>query len=293
MVGRFGDDRHDGVRDLGDFGDIKGFLESGPDIDKLIFFNSTLSLEEEQEIMRLCQNQFIDVEIAPRETTLFPRAYRTQQLGDLSILTLKEVPLMSLRNKVVKRAFDIVVSSFVILFIYPILLPIVACMIYREDPGPIFFRQERTGYRSASFKMWKFRSMRINRDADARQAIRGDDRITRVGAFLRRTSLDEFPQFINVFLGQMSVVGPRPHMLSHTEEYSRIIDTYMIRHQAKPGVTGLAQINGYRGPTDELWKMEKRVEYDVWYLENWSFLMDIRCIFMTVYNAIRGEENAL
>jgi Undecaprenyl-phosphate glucose phosphotransferase len=293
LVGRFGDDHHEGVRDLGDFEDIRDFLRSGPDIDKLIFFNSSLSLEEEQEIMRLCQTQFIDVEIAPRETTLFPRAYRTQQLGDLSMLTLREVPLMSLRNKIVKRAFDILVSGGVILFIFPIMLPVVAFLIYREDPGPIFFRQERTGYRSASFRMWKFRSMRLNQDSDARQATKGDDRITKIGAFLRRTSLDEFPQFINVFLGQMSVVGPRPHMLSHTEEYSRIIDTYMIRHQVKPGVTGLAQINGYRGPTDELWKMQKRVEYDVWYLENWSFLMDIRCIFMTVLNAVRGEENAL
>ena len=172
-------------------------------------------------------------------------------------------------------------------------MPIVALAIYREDPGPIFFRQERTGYRNNVFKMWKFRSMRINERSDSKQATRGDDRITRVGAFLRKTSLDEFPQFINVFLGDMSVVGPRPHMIKHTEEYARIIDTFMIRHKVKPGVTGLAQINGYRGPTDEVWKMEKRVEYDVWYLENWSLLMDLRCIIMTVYNAVRGEENAL
>ncbi|MBB4079016.1 Undecaprenyl-phosphate glucose phosphotransferase [Lewinella aquimaris] len=293
FVGRFGNTPHANVSNIGQYDELKSYLLSRPNIDKLIFFHSDLSLKEEREIMRICEAQFIDVEVAPRETTLFPRTYKCQQLGDLSMLTLKEEPLTALRNKFFKRAFDIVVSTLVILFIFPILMPIVAIAIYREDPGPIFFRQERTGYRNNVFRMWKFRSMRLNERADEKQATRGDDRITKVGAFLRRTSLDEFPQFINVFLGQMSVVGPRPHMVKHTEEYSRIIDTFMIRHKVKPGVTGLAQINGYRSPTDEVWKMEKRVEYDVWYLENWSLLMDIRCVLMTVYNALKGEENAL
>lgn len=293
LVGRFGNSPHANVANIGKYHDLKEYLLGQPNIDKLIFFHSDLSLKEEREIMRICENLFIDVEVAPRETTLFPRTYKCQQLGDLSMLTLKEEPLTSLRNKVFKRTFDIIVSSLVILFIFPILMPIVAIMIYREDPGPIFFRQERTGYRNNVFRMWKFRSMRLNERSDDKQATKGDARITKVGAFLRKTSLDEFPQFINVFLGQMSVVGPRPHMIKHTEEYSRIIETFMIRHKVKPGVTGLAQINGYRGPTDEVWKMEKRVEYDVWYLENWSILMDIRCVIMTVYNAIKGEENAI
>lgn len=293
LVGRFGNTPHAGINNIGNYHKLRDYLMRQPNIDKLIFFYSDLSIDEEREIMRICENQFIDVEVAPRETTLFPRTYKSQQLGDLSMLTLKEEPLTALRNKIVKRAFDLLVSSCVILFIFPIMIPIVAFMIYREDPGPIFFRQERTGYRNNIFKMWKFRSMRINQQADAKQATRGDDRITKVGAFLRKTSLDEFPQFINVFLGEMSVVGPRPHMVKHTEEYSSLIKPFMIRHKVKPGVTGLAQINGYRGPTDELWKMEKRVEYDVWYLENWSFLLDVRCIIMTVYNAVKGEENAL
>ncbi len=293
LVGRFGNTPHANVTNIGNYGELREYLLSQPDIDKLIFFYSDLTLDEEREIMRICETQFIDVEVAPRETTLFPRTYKSQQLGDLSMLTLKEEPLTALRNKVFKRTFDLVVSSLVILFIFPILMPIVAIAIYREDPGPIFFRQERTGYLNKVFKMWKFRSMRINDRSDEKQATRGDDRITRVGAFLRRTSLDEFPQFINVFMGDMSVVGPRPHMVKHTEEYSRLIDKFMIRHKVKPGVTGLAQINGYRGPTDEVWKMEKRVEYDVWYLENWSILMDIRCVVMTVYNALKGEATAL
>ena len=294
LVGRFGNTPHANVNNIGSYHDLKNYLQGKPNIDKLIFFYSDLTLEQEREIMQICETQFIDVEVAPRETTMFPRTYKCQQLGDLSMLTLKEEPLTALRNKFMKRVFDLVVSSMVILFIFPILLPIVALAIYLEDPGPIFFRQERTGYLNNVFRMWKFRSMRVNDRADSKQATRGDDRITKVGAFLRKTSLDEFPQFINVFMGDMSVVGPRPHMLKHTEEYSRLIDKFMIRHKVKPGVTGLAQINGYRGPTDEVWKMEKRVEYDVWYLENWSILMDIRCVIMTAYNAfIKGEENAL
>ncbi len=294
LVGRFGNSPHANVSNIGGYLDLKDYLESKPNIDKLIFFYSDLTLEQEREIMHICATQFIDVEVAPRETTLFPRTYKSQQLGDLSILTLKEEPLTALRNKLMKRIFDLVVSSAVILFIFPILIPVVAIAIYLEDPGPIFFRQERTGYLNNIFCMWKFRSMRVNDRSDEKQATRGDSRITKVGAFLRKTSLDEFPQFLNVFTGDMSVVGPRPHMLKHTEEYSRLIDKFMIRHKVKPGVTGLAQINGYRGPTDEIWKMEKRVEYDVWYLENWSILMDIRCVIMTAYNAfVKGEENAL
>lgn len=134
--------------------------------------------------------------------------------------------------------------------------------------------------------------MRVNADADNVQATANDPRKTKLGDFLRRTSIDELPQFINVFLGNMSVVGPRPHMLKHTEEYSRLIDKYMVRHIVKPGITGWAQINGYRGQTEQLWQMEKRVEYDVWYIENWSFMLDLKIIVRTVFNAIHGEKNA-
>lgn len=134
--------------------------------------------------------------------------------------------------------------------------------------------------------------MRVNDDADKVQATKNDPRKTRVGDFLRRTSLDELPQFINVFIGNMSVVGPRPHMVSHTEEYSALIDKYMVRHAIKPGITGWAQINGYRGATKFLWQMEKRVEYDVWYLRHWNLMLDIKIIFLTAFNGLRGDSNA-
>ena len=134
--------------------------------------------------------------------------------------------------------------------------------------------------------------MSVNKDSDTMQASKNDPRKTRVGDFLRKTSIDELPQFFNVLRGDMSVVGPRPHMIKHTEDYSKLIDKYMMRHIIKPGITGWAQVNGYRGQTKELWQMQKRVEYDVWYAENWNLALDFKVIFLTVFNAIKGEKNA-
>ena len=142
------------------------------------------------------------------------------------------------------------------------------------------------------FNCLKFRTMRVNNESDKLQATKGDPRITRIGEFLRKTSLDELPQFINVFKGEMSVVGPRPHILKHTKDYSAIIDKYMVRHFIKPGLTGWAQVNGYRGETKELWQMEGRVSRDIWYIEHWTFMLDLYIIYKTVYNAVHGEKEA-
>ena len=139
---------------------------------------------------------------------------------------------------------------------------------------------------------YKFRTMRVNRESDTMQATRNDPRKNKFGNFLRKSNIDELPQFFNVWKGEMSIVGPRPHMIKHTEAYSALIDKYMLRHTIKPGITGWAQVNGYRGQTDELWKMEKRVEYDVWYAENWNFMLDMKIIFLTVVNMFKGEQNA-
>jgi putative colanic acid biosynthesis UDP-glucose lipid carrier transferase len=161
-----------------------------------------------------------------------------------------------------------------------------------DSKGPIFFRQMRSGKNGKPFWCHKFRTMTVNNESDSKQASKNDSRITKVGAFLRKTSLDEFPQFYNVLIGDMSVVGPRPHMLKHTEEYSAIIDNFKVRHFINSGITGYAQVNGYRGETKDNSQMEKRVIYDNWYLENWSLSLDIKIIIKTVVNAIRGEKNA-
>lgn len=165
-------------------------------------------------------------------------------------------------------------------------------VIKLTSPGPVFFKQERTGLRGEPFMCYKFRTMRVNRESDTMQATRNDPRKTKFGNFLRKSNIDELPQFFNVWKGEMSIVGPRPHMIKHTEAYSALIDKYMLRHTIKPGITGWAQVNGYRGQTDELWKMEKRVEYDVWYAENWNFMLDMKIIFLTVVNMFKGEQNA-
>ncbi|HBU45501.1 MAG TPA: undecaprenyl-phosphate glucose phosphotransferase, partial [Porphyromonadaceae bacterium] len=187
---------------------------------------------------------------------------------------------LTLRLK--KRAFDVVFSSAVILFIFSWLLPLLSIIIKLNSKGPVFFVQQRTGINNKTFNCIKFRTMKVNQEADTKQAVKNDNRITSIGNFLRKYNIDELPQFFNVLVGNMSVVGPRPHMLKHTEQYSALIEYYKVRHFVKPGITGWAQVNGYRGLTDELWKMQKRVEYDMEYLENWNFLWDIKIIVMTL-----------
>lgn len=208
------------------------------------------------------------------------------------VFTYRKEPLEHLSNRIIKRTFDVIFSSAVILLIYPIMIPLLALMIKLSSPGPVFFVQERSGRGNATFKCLKFRTMTLNAESNSMQATKNDTRVTRLGAILRKTSLDEFPQFLNVFVGQMSVVGPRPHMLQHTEEYGQIVNRFMVRHLVKPGITGNAQVNGYRGNTETDEAMIGRVKHDVYYLENWSLWFDIKIIFYTVYNIFKGEENA-
>ncbi|MEZ5003102.1 MAG: undecaprenyl-phosphate glucose phosphotransferase [Chitinophagales bacterium] len=213
--------------------------------------------------------------------------------GMIPIITLRKEPLDNALNRIIKRVFDFGFSMAVFIFILWWLIPIIALIIKIEDPsGPVFFVQERSGERGKSFNVIKFRSMRVNAVANEKQAERDDPRITKIGRFLRKSSLDELPQFINVILGNMSVIGPRPHMLKHTEEYSKIINKFMVRHFVKPGITGWAQVNGFRGETKDKRLMEERVKHDVYYIENWSLFLDIRILFLTIFNMAQGEKNA-
>lgn len=212
--------------------------------------------------------------------------------GEFPIITLRHEPLEEIGNRFKKRLFDVLFSGFVIVFVLSWLYPIIGLLIKLQSPGPVLFKQLRSGRDDESFWCYKFRSMTVNKESDQKQATKNDARITRIGAFLRRTSLDEMPQFFNVFIGNMSVVGPRPHMLKHTEQYKEIISQFMVRHFLKPGITGWAQVNGYRGETKEKGAMENRVKFDIYYLENWTSMLDVRIIFMTIINALRGEENA-
>jgi putative colanic acid biosynthesis UDP-glucose lipid carrier transferase len=213
--------------------------------------------------------------------------YEFPQGEDIAIIRLDEA-----RHQLVKRLFDIFFSSMFLIFIMSWLFPILAVLIMLDSKGPIFFIQFRSGQNNRPFKCFKFRTMRINSDSDKKQATKDDPRITQLGHFLRKTSVDELPQFINVFIGNMSVVGPRPHMLKHTEEYAKLIEKFMGRHYVKPGITGLAQCLGYRGETYNLMDMKNRVRMDRYYIENWSFGLDLKIIFLTVVSLIRGSEKA-
>lgn len=219
----------------------------------------------------------------------------TIRLGQFDRLPSLDTPIISLdefRNQFIKRTFDLVFSFLFIVLVMSWLVPLLFIIIKLDSKGPVFFIQDRNGKDNKAFKCIKFRTMVANKEADIKQAIERDPRITKLGQFLRKTSIDEFPQFINVLLGSMSIVGPRPHMLRHTYEYSRLIESFMGRQYVKPGITGLAQCLGYRGETKNLIDMENRVRLDRYYIENWSFWLDIKIIFLTVVSLLRGSEKA-
>lgn len=281
-------------------GELEGYVGPIADVEQFIAQNLVDEMfcaipDTEQstvsDMIRLADRHAIDFYYVPQFNRTVTRKFEIYSMGNVPVLAVRPYPLSNAINRFIKRAFDIVVSS-IVLILSPIVLIPVAIGIKLSSPGPIFFKQKRTGYRGKDFYCYKFRSMKVNVDADTVQATKDDPRKTRFGDFLRRSSIDELPQFFNVWKGQMSVVGPRPHMVKHTEMYSALIDKYMLRHTIKPGITGWAQVNGYRGQTDELWMMEKRVEYDVWYAENWNFMLDLKIIFLTVFNVFRGEKNA-
>ncbi|KEO72309.1 sugar transferase [Anditalea andensis] len=191
-----------------------------------------------------------------------------------------------------KRIFDFLFALLVVVFLLSWIIPIVAIIIKIDSPGPVFFKQQRSGRYNIPFYCLKFRSMKVNAASDILQASKEDDRITRVGAFIRKTSIDELPQFLNVLMGEMSVVGPRPHMLKHTEEYAQSIENFMDRHDVAPGITGWAQVSGHRGETKEIQAMINRVNADIWYLHNRTFFLDIKIIFLTVWKFTKLNHNA-
>ncbi len=279
---------------LGSVADAKKYAVSHQ-IDELF---CALPYQEEDRIKELIEfgdENLIRVKIVPDLTRFLTHHLNKVEIdyyGQIPVMTLRNEPLENIVNRFIKRLFDIGFSVSVFVFVLWWFIPLIALIIKITSRGPVFFIQERSGIKNKSFRVIKFRTMYINSDSHYRQATRDDQRISPIGKLLRTTNLDEMPQFINVLFGQMSVIGPRPHMLKHTEEYSKIIDKFMVRHLVKPGITGWAQVNGYRGETKDVNDMEGRVRADVWYIENWSFGLDVKIIVMTIINMIRGEENA-
>lgn len=258
----------------------------------LIFY--TLDASDTEKLgfaMRVADESGVEFVYVPYFNPVLRGHFMQSEVGSMPVMEHIMTPLSKDRNKFLKRLFDLA-FSVPLTMLSPLVLIPVAIGIKLSSPGPIFFKQKRTGIYGKDFWCYKFRTMRVNSDADKVQATENDPRKTRFGDFLRRTSIDELPQFYNVLLGNMSVVGPRPHMVSQTEGYSLLIDKYMLRHAIKPGITGWAQVNGYRGGTKHLWQMEKRVEHDVWYIHHWNIFLDLKIVFLTVINALKGDNNA-
>ena len=253
-----------------------------------------LSRRDKDTVRRLshfCDQHVIRFYFVPVSVETLGINLKRELLDDMEVYTTYEIPLAVPLNKLIKRTFDIVLS---LVFLIPtaILFPFVYVIIKLQSPGPIFFKQARTGLDGRDFNMLKFRSMHVNKDADRLQATKDDPRKYPFGNFMRKSNIDELPQFLNVLKGDMSIVGPRPHMLAHTEQYSQLIDKYMVRHFVKPGLTGWAQVTGFRGETKELWQMEGRVKCDIWYIEHWSIWLDIRIIWMTAKTIFIHDKNA-
>jgi len=277
---------------------VKGKIEDVPEfaknnhIDEIVCALPAGDDRKAIPIIKFAEENLIRCYIVPDFKRFLTQKINLSFMEDIPIVSLIEEPLLNIHNKFLKRAFDILFSFIFLITLFPVLFIVLGIAIKLSSPGPIFFRQKRTGKKNSEFSCLKFRTMKVNEDADLIQATKNDDRITKVGAFMRKTNLDEIPQFLNVLLGHMSVVGPRPHMLRHTEMYSKLIDKYMVRHFTKPGITGWAQVMGYRGETKELADMEGRIKKDMWYIENWTFWLDMKIIYLTIRNMIRGEKNA-
>jgi len=234
-------------------------------------------------------NENIDIHWVPNIFTMDLINHSVKEMAGLPLLTLSESPLIG--NHLMFKAIEDRVLALIVLILLSPLMLIVAILIKLDSPGPAFFRQSRTGWNGKEFHIWKFRSMKLHQESngEVKQATKDDDRITRIGRFIRKTSIDELPQLFNVLSGKMSMVGPRPHAIAHNSDYDKRIRAYMTRHRIKPGITGLAQVNGYRGETDTLEKMKKRVEYDMQYINNWSFWLDMKILLKTIPALLRDE----
>ncbi|TDD78215.1 exopolysaccharide biosynthesis polyprenyl glycosylphosphotransferase [Flavobacterium caseinilyticum] len=262
------------------------------EIDEIYCSMSDLTHQQISDITYFADNNLKTLKFIPDEKQILSRNFVFEYYDYIPVISLRNIVLDVTANKVVKRVFDILFSAVIILAVLSWLTPILALIIKRESKGPLFFVQKRNGLNYKEFNCYKFRSMELNDQAHLNQVSKNDKRITKTGRFIRKTSIDELPQFFNVFLGDMSVVGPRPHMVSHTEMYALKVDKFMVRHFIKPGITGLAQTKGFRGEVETDDDIINRVKFDIFYLENWSILLDIKIIFNTIYNTIKGDEKA-
>lgn len=273
-------------------GQVEDFISSGIEETEFIYVSENINRFALSQIVNLADSGLKKVKLLPHFNTELFKTYSLTRFEDISIVDVNDLPLDGVMNRVVKRTFDVCFSIFVLVFVLSWLYPLLGILIKFESRGPILFRQLRHGKGNTPFVCYKFRTMLVNSTADTKWASKGDPRITKMGAFLRRTSLDELPQFLNVLIGNMSIVGPRPHPIPLNESYQNRVHKFTQRHASKPGITGLAQAMGYRGEIRKFHQMSSRVKLDRFYLQNWSFFLDLKIIVLTVYSILFNRENA-
>lgn len=261
-------------------------------IDEIYCIVSQLSTVELNKLIAFADNNLKNIKLVPDNKEIFTRAMYVELFGTVPVLNLRNSPLERNYAKYGKRVFDIIFSTLVIIFILSWSIPLLFIITRLESSNSLFFKQLRHGYNKKAFYCYKFRSMSKNADANLKMCDKEDPRITKIGKFIRRTSIDELPQFFNVLKGDMSVVGPRPHMEVHTIEFAGSVDKYLVRHLAKPGITGLAQVKGYRGQIVKKSDIINRTRFDIFYIEKWSPVLDFIIIYKTIVNLITGEEKA-
>jgi putative colanic acid biosysnthesis UDP-glucose lipid carrier transferase len=288
-VGLFDDESSD--KRLGSLSDVESYVERN-DVDIMFCLLNKLEESRMNELIHLAEGNLIKVKILSQFSRLGNQNLSVQNYGPIPVLNVNAIPLDSKANQFVKRLFDIVFSLLFLLFVLSWLIPIIGLLIRIESKGPIFFKQLRHGLGNKPFLCWKFRTMVVNNESDTKQATKNDARITKMGAIMRKTSIDELPQFVNVFLGDMSVVGPRPHPIKLNESFQPTIEKFWQRHAVKPGITGLAQAKGFRGETAEFSDMSGRVRLDRFYVKNWSLLLDFKIITLTITSILKGSDNA-
>jgi len=292
-----------GYRFLGYFSDkkqnpeIKGRIEDlnqfviDNKVDEIYCSLNEISNEKLKDLVEFADDNKKAIKFIPDTKEIFSKNLKVDYYELFPVLSLQKTQLHNPIIKGVKRAFDVLFSLFVIVFLLSWLIPVLAILIKLESKGPVFFKQGRPGMDEKEFFCYKFRSMQVNGYTE-KEASKNDPRVTKMGKFMRKTSMDELPQFFNVILGEMSVVGPRPHLWSQNKAYASKIKKYMVRHYVKPGITGLAQVKGFRGEIETEEDMVNRIKLDVFYIENWSMIMDLKIIFQTVFNIFKGEDKA-
>ncbi len=284
------DDEADCAQTRGGIGD---FFEEAPDLAlDIIYVHDQLESTLVKKIIDFADENYIKVKLIPGSSLQLEKNLSFSRYGDLYVINVNEIPLDNALNSFAKRAFDVVFAGLVTIFILSWLIPLVGLLIKLESRGPVFFVQKRNGINNKEFNCLKFRSMTPNDYADTRQATKNDPRVTRIGAFLRNSSLDEMPQFLNVLTGDMSIVGPRPHTVPMNQTFRTQMGRYNSRHKIRPGITGLAQVRGYRGEIENIFQIRSRVRLDYFYINNWSFLLDMGIMLKTIHELLFHRENA-